>query len=147
MTSERGVRTGGTLRAIPAAPVRPDSESLRSWWGSLLASDPPPRETRALWFGLFEGSSGVTLYVQGYPDFDAGDETADWATDEPSWAPEGHYVELAGVQASASWEEALATALGLLRDLQPWKRWPGRLDGVGAGFDDGDAHLLWAPTE
>jgi hypothetical protein len=125
------------------APVEGGGETLASWWTSLLMDEPPSEQTRALWFGLFEGESGMSFYVQGYPEFEADDETAEWATDEPSWAPEGRYLELASIQASESWEFALPTVLALLRELRLWESWPGKLDGVAAGFDDGDVHLLW----
>jgi hypothetical protein len=119
-----------------------DSGALRTWWASLLAGATPGTDARALWFGLFESDNGTLFYVQGYADFDANDETAEWASDEPSWAPDGRYVELPSLQ-SASWEHALNLALGLLRELAPWETWPGNLDGIAAGFDDGDAHLIW----
>jgi hypothetical protein len=100
------------------ASVERDRHFLKSWWEALLADQPPPSETHALWFGLFARTSGTTLYVQGYPYFDIDDETGEWATDEPSWTPEGRYVDLPSLQRSVSWQEALATALDLLRDLK-----------------------------
>src|SRR3954452_20383625 len=103
-----------------------DHSPLRTWWQSLLAGDPPSEDTQALWFGLFESESRTLFYVQGYTDFDEDDETAEWATDEPSWTPEARYIELASLQ-SESWERALDQALGLVRELAPWQTWPGTL--------------------
>src|SRR5689334_12610023 len=101
-----------------------DLSRLRTWWESLLIGEPPGADTRALWFGLFESEQETVLYVQGYANFDADDETAEWATDEPSWMPDGRYVELASLQAR-DWEQALGEALGLLGELAPWRTWPG----------------------
>lgn len=123
-----------------------DTQALRSWWAGSLRDEPPSSDTRSLWFGLFEGEQGTTLYVQGYREFDADDETAEWATTEPSWAPDGRYIHPQGVVRSARWEEALDTALRLLDELRPALTWPGELDGVAAGFDDGDAHVIWKPS-
>jgi hypothetical protein len=143
MASEAGAETGARLSPVSDAPAGSDRESVESWWARLLIDEPPSDQTRALWFGLFEGTNGTSFYVQGYPGFEADDETAEWATDDPSWAPEGRYVELASLRTAESWEVALSTALALLRDLRLWESWPGRLDGVAVGFDDGDAHVLW----
>jgi hypothetical protein len=134
--------------AMTEGSLAEDAELLRSWWGALLRTDPPSTETRALWFGLFEDSyGGTTLYVQGYPEFDADDETAEWATVEPSWAPDGRYVRLPVLVRAQTWEEALGSARRLLDELGPQTTWPGRLDGIAAGYDDGDAHLIWAASD
>jgi hypothetical protein len=121
-----------------------DAESLKSWWTSLLTDEPPTAETRGLWFGLFESGDGTTFYVQGYPEFNADDETAEWATDEPSWAPSNRYLRLPSVIEAPDWQVALERALRLVEQLQPQAGWPGDLHGVAAGFDDGDAHLVWS---
>jgi hypothetical protein len=121
-----------------------DAESLKTWWASLLTDDPPTPETHSLWFGLFESADGTTFYVEGYPDFDADDEAAEWATDEPSWAPSKRYLRLPSLIEASDWQIALERALRLLEQLEPQAGWPGELHGVAAGFDDGDAHLVWS---
>ena len=122
-----------------------DVKSLKTWWASLLTHEPPAADTVGLWFGLFESAEGITFYVQGYRTFDADDETAEWATDEPSWAPDGRYLRLPGLVDAGDWQLALERALRLLEELQPQTTWPGRLAGIAAGFDDGDPHVVWAP--
>jgi hypothetical protein len=134
--------------AVPNGSLAEDAELLRSWWNALLRTDPPSIETRALWFGLFEDSrGGTTLYVQGYSKFDADDETAEWATVEPSWAPDERYLRLPVLVRARTWEEALGSARCLFEDLGPQATWPGPLDGIAAGFDDGDAHVIWMASD
>jgi hypothetical protein len=116
---------------------------LDVWWRTLVNEQPPTEETIALWFGLFEGERGTMLYVQGYADFDPLDETAEWAADRPSWAPDSRYIRVEEIAGADDWETALAAAVRLVADLQPWSSSPVRLDGVGVGFDDGNPHLVW----
>jgi hypothetical protein len=123
--------------------VAADAESFKKWWASLLEDEPPAHETVGLWFGLFESAEGTTFYVQGYSTFDPGDDTGQWATEEPSWAPDGRYVRLRGLDEAGDWQTALDHAVRLLEQLQPQTTWPGALDGVAVGFDDGDAHVVW----
>jgi len=121
-----------------------DIEVLTDWWNSLLSREPPPPTVRGLWFGLFNDSQGgVTLYVHGFDHVDVEDRTAEWATEEPTWAPQSRYVRVPVLTRSDDWERAQTAARELLSLLRPWSRWPGHLGAVAIGFDDGDAQLIW----
>jgi hypothetical protein len=77
----------------------------------------------------------------GLSGFDSTDETADWAAYPYAWRPDGGYLPFpdAGVLAAS---EAVAEAVVLVRALAPWEDLP--VDGVAAGFDDGDFEIVYA---
>lgn len=122
--------------------------AVREWWRELVTAEPPPDNVVGLWFGLFEDArGGFTLYVHGFYEADAADAEGDWATENPTWEPEGRYVRLASLSAlhAAEWDAALQRTLELLRALAPQEALPGAVSVVGAGFDDGDYCRIWPP--
>ena len=124
-----------------------DLNVLRKWWGELLRAEPPPESVVALWFGLFEDArGGFTLYANGLDEWDPDDEAGDWTSATPSWAPHARYVRIESLSemSSREWETGLQRALDLVRALAPQDSWPlSSLAAVGAGFDDGELHLVW----
>lgn len=72
-----------------------DQSSLRDWLNQLLTAEPPQNTVKAFWFGLFnpvvKGKTGCGLYAAGADQFDAADDTFDWACD-PSYFPDGRYA-------------------------------------------------------
>ncbi|MES9540444.1 hypothetical protein [Actinomadura sp. NPDC000600] len=125
-----------------------DAEVLGAWWRSLVDQAREVTTVRALWFGIVElaGTEGASwnLYVGGCREFAREDDTGDWAA-EPAWWPEGRYLFLTGLneRAEDGADAMLAYVAGLVRSLAPEQSWPGLLEGVAVGFDDGDFALTW----
>ena len=115
------------------------------WWERLRAGIPPG--VAGLWFGLFTGvdekrKETRTLYVVSTSEFDADDETAEWAASDYVWEPDDRDVilpELAAL-AEAPCAIPLAHAAAVVRALEPWRTLPGV--GVAVGYDDGDLVVL-----
>jgi len=129
---------------VPTDDVDRDLEAVSQWWKRLAPQ--APQGVVGLWFGITDlaAKNGVSrhLYVAGCPTFDAGDETAEWATDY-CWRPEDRYVQapaLAGLPAS-DFAEVLDHAVTLLERLRPQDAVP--VQGVAVGFDDGDFRVTW----
>jgi hypothetical protein len=77
--------------------VAADLSVAHAWWESIRPEVPPG--VAGLWFGLFDavddgGRETRTLYVVGTAEFDADDETADWAAGEYVWESDGRFVVL-----------------------------------------------------
>ncbi|MEU8796126.1 hypothetical protein [Spirillospora sp. NPDC048819] len=125
-----------------------DAEVLGAWWRSMVDHARQATTVRALWFGLVElaEAEGARwhLYVGGCREFDREDDSCDWAA-EPAWWPEERYLFLAGLNdpAGNGAEAMLAHAADMVRSLAPEQSWPGLLEGVAVGFDDGDFVLTW----
>lgn len=115
------------------------ADDLRAWWGNLLG--PAPGGIRGLWFGLVELVPGSWhLYVVGTVEFDADDETAEWAVGPYRWAPENRYFPVPEIGA-LDLGEAVHHAAEKVRSLHPWEDLD--VDGVAVGFDDGDFELVF----
>ena len=139
----RGARWGSVLGMPP--PDR-DVSVASEWWRGLAAS--VPSDVQGLWFGLFVqasagGEAEHRLYVSGTASFDT-DDGGDWACDYV-WEPDERYVRLPGLAAVpiSDWRRALDHAADVVTGLGPWRSSPNSLAGVGVGFDDGDAILVW----
>lgn len=75
-----------------------DSVTLQDWLTAVLTEEPPSTAIVAYWFGLFEAElddeNTFLLYLAGAEEFDADDESGDWACDPP-YFPEARYVQSA----------------------------------------------------
>ncbi len=73
-----------------------DLASLEAWMEDLLVTEPPPKDTNAFWFGLFEGQDedgpSCFLYVAGSNKHKKGEDAADWPVG-PTWFPELRYAD------------------------------------------------------
>jgi hypothetical protein len=117
-----------------------EDADAREWWDALWSSAPP--RLRGLWFGLVELlDGGWHLYVAGTERFDSTDETADWAAYPYAWRPDGGYLPFPDAEVLAA-SDAVAEAVALVRALAPWQDLS--VDGVAAGFDDGDFEIVYA---
>jgi len=144
------------LRDVRAALTDPAAE-LRDWWKDLVAKEPPPPDTRGIWFGLIEVGRGDTIsgvrgYVYGLKRFDAADPPCRWFTEAfwigedrqgPYWFPNGRYIQPSSWRTTAAydWADALKRASAALTALRPWDDCPA-VEVVGVGFDDGDGYLI-----
>jgi hypothetical protein len=72
-----------------------DSLTLTNWMTQLLITEPPPKNIKAYWFGLFNpvqnGTTTCGLYAAGAVTFDPDDESFEWACG-PAYFPEGRYA-------------------------------------------------------
>lgn len=109
-------------------------DSAPAWWANVSRSAPPA--LGGLWFGLVELTpGGWHIYVAGTAEFDADDETAEWAVDPYIWWPEDRYFPFpaaGGDDVGA----AVSAASDFVERLSPWTTV--NVDGVATGFDDGD---------
>ena len=78
------------LRELPYNNLSP----LRQWIVRPFQDEPPAKDIKGLWFGLFNpvvgGEAIADMYVCGSTRFDSEDPVHDWACD-PQWWPEARY--------------------------------------------------------
>jgi hypothetical protein len=90
---------------------------------------------------------GWQLYVAGTDQFDANDDTGDWAAGPYCWNdPAGHQNDPSTYHpipeiATLPPSDAVDYVAQLVRDLAPWQEIP--VDGVAAGFDEGDFAIIY----
>ena len=115
------------------------AEEARAWWADVRRS--APAVLAGLWFGLVElAPDGWHLYVAGTAEFDADDETAEWAVGPYAWWPKDRYLPLPDV-GELPLGEAVAKASDLVRSIAPWDDLG--VAGVAVGFDDGDFTVVF----
>ena len=117
-----------------------------TWWHKV--SGTAPARLAGLWFGLVElADGGWHLYVAGTDQFDAGDDTGDWAVGPYAWNDPVTYRNDPGAYHPVPEIEALTTSgavdhIGrIVRALAPWRDI--HVDGVAAGFDAGDFAIVY----
>ncbi len=146
-----------------------DENRLERWLQGVLTKDPPQKSINAFWFGLFnpivEDKATCGMYVAGSKDFDAADETFDWACG-PDYFPNGRYadskvldeiyrkVDKAEGSVSEYGEYVLCLGFGgliinTLADRIGPEIWLGnsKARAVAIGFDSGDGILLGSITK
>ena len=146
-----------------------DEKRLKRWLQGVLTKEPPQKSINAFWFGLFhpivEDKATCGLYMAGSKNFDAADETFDWACD-PDYFPNGRYaksqvldeiyrkVDKAKRSVSEYGEYVLCLGFGgliikTLADRIGPETWLGnsKARAVAIGFDSGDGILLGSITK
>jgi hypothetical protein len=132
-------------------------EDFSRWLLETLQAEPPGREIRALYFGLFEQKGGCMLHVAGANAYDA--EDSDWAY-AINWAPKTLFAPFG--QALKIWselrsggEEPWVVAQGIATIMvrvffddhhAEFRKLTGlKSVHVACGFDDGDMYVLRTP--
>lgn len=139
-----------------------DVAELEKWLNNVLKKETPPSPVKAFWFGIFnpvyDGETTCDTYIAGASEFDAEDESFEWACG-PDYFPDGRsahsqvlhqiYQTVNGSPASAMGEYILclgytAFAVRELARRVDQKLWLGksRERGFAVGFDSGDGVLL-----
>lgn len=63
---------------------------FKNWLDNCLESNPIPSNIKAIYFGLFESTKGIILYISGSSYFD--EEDSDWACNE-DYNPKQKYCD------------------------------------------------------
>lgn len=159
--------TAKQASSIRSIDFEADVEPLRTWFSTLLRTDPPPSDVDAFYFGLFTQSFGLikkstapAMYIGGSNCFDPDDQFSEWACD-PVWFPDHRYPRVQGFRRLAR----TLPSKGLLADIvadafvfalaedlvsqtdralvlgdRPWRA-------VGSGYDSGDAYIVGYITQ
>lgn len=73
-----------------------DRSRVKQWLSRLLTKEPPAKNIKAFWFGLFnpiiKGKATCGLYVAGAKEFDPDDDTFEWSCG-PTYFPDGRYAQ------------------------------------------------------
>ncbi|HEV8482619.1 MAG TPA: hypothetical protein VGV87_03590 [Blastocatellia bacterium] len=104
-------RGGKALPQLATVDLQQDIRELRRQIQELLASEPPPRELNAVYFGLFDavdddGVEVIGYYVAGLKEFNP--ENGD-SLCNPAWLPEGRYLASTALDAVKEAEVSAGT--------------------------------------
>lgn len=132
-------------------------DPFTGWFLDLLRTEPPGRNIRALYFGLFESGGGCRLYVSGAKAYDP--EDSDWAG-ATDWCPQNRYAPLEALlklwkpvrkAGNEPWVVMQAIAIALIQAFfneheVKFKQLTGlKRVYIISGFDDGDLYVLQTP--
>ena len=146
-----------------------DEKRLKRWLQGVLTKEPPQKSIKAFWFGLFnpivEDKATCGIYIAGSKNFDAADETFDWAC-SPDYSPKGRYAKsqvldeiyrkVGKAKGSVSEYGEYVLCLGFggliintLANTIDAETWLGNsmARAVAIGFDSGDGILLGSITK
>jgi hypothetical protein len=111
-----------------------------NWIQRVIQSEAPDAATIAYNFGLFQGTSGYSVYLIGSKEFDA--EDSDWATNNDFEPKEKYYHFPVKEYNQLTWQQVLANVeLSLRRfmDTDTFKNsFLAQAEAITIGFDDGD---------
>ncbi len=106
-----------------------------------------PSGTQAFHFNLYEGETSVHVQLIGTEAFNPGENpSTDYWPAAETFSTEEDIFEIPFAVAGADWEEWLISSIALINS---YLANGSRADvfrahkGVGAGFVDGDMHILW----
>ena len=105
----------------------------------------PPEEVAAFNFNMYGSPTTYDVEIVGCPTYDPDD--SDWAC-EDIFMSEGPRFELPHAIVGNHWEQGLNAAIGFLKNYitkdSTGANCLRRSQAVGAGFVDGDLHLIWS---
>ena len=155
----RSIQSTAPWKLLERVDIEADSDSFARW---LRRKSPRPEGTdtiRAFYFGLSE--DGVALHLDGAADFDAADDTYEWACSYVYRSPEdwsgsevlGAFAHISEVSDGSVPILLYLLCLGysglLIQRHVPEVLWgiaePAKP--VAVGFDDGDTYMVLLPTK